>query len=302
MLIDKIASDLGLSKDYIALLARTATYRYKSYSIPKKNGGTRTISQPARELKLLQYWLIKNVLVRLPVHKSAAAYRKGSNTYKNASIHRAHNFLLKVDFADFFHSIRGGDIARLFQTNRNLLRGQIANMSDIGIVRSLVCRDDRLTIGAPSSPLLSNSVMFDFDEKWSTYCRKRKIRYSRYADDLYFSTNEPNVLSGLLVDLRNDLRQRQSPLLQINDAKTTFTSRKRRRLVTGLVLTPTGAVSLGRQRKRFIKSLVYRNSRQELQPEEISSLKGMLSYARSVEPTFVDSLRTKYGPEAIGGA
>jgi len=300
MLVDKIASNLSLSPAYIAVVARTASHRYKSYLVKKKTGGYRTINHPARELKLLQRWLVENSLSSLPVHKSATAYKKGASIYRNAALHRARNFILKVDFADFFPSIRGTDVVRLLRANQDRMAGTVVGSSDIDLVRRLVCRDDRLTIGAPSSPLLSNLIMFEFDEKWSAICRESGITYSRYADDLYFSTNVPNLLEVVLADLRRDLARRKSPGLRINEDKTVFTSRKRRRMITGLVLTPTGEISLGRHRKRFIKSLVFRNSRNALKAEEIASLYGTLSYAKSVDPSFIETLRRKYGHAAIG--
>lgn len=295
-LVERISSDLGLSVNYVNLVARTASHRYKTYGIPKKTGGVRTIEHPARELKLLQRWLVRNLFAGIPVHKAASAYKRGSSIYRNATQHKARNFILKVDFKDFFPSIRGDDVARLLDANRTLLRSWIITPFDIEIVRGLVCRNDRLTIGAPSSPLLSNLVMSDFDEKWATLCREKHVVYTRYADDLYFSTSERNVLERILADLREDLKHRRHPVLQINEQKTVFTSRKRRRLVTGLVLTPAGSISLGRRRKRLIKSLVFQNSQGRLKPEQVESLKGMLSYARSVEPSFIEALRRKYGP------
>jgi RNA-directed DNA polymerase len=297
-LIEKMASDINLTTKYVNVVARTASHRYKSYDIPKKKGGVRRIDHPARELKLFQRWLITNVFARLPVHKAACAYKKGSSVQQNVIRHKAKNFVLKVDFKDFFPSIRGEDIVRLLRANIVKLRDLISTPSDIEVVRRLVCKDDRLTIGAPSSPAVSNLVMFAFDNKWSFICGNRNIIYTRYADDLYFSTNERDVLAGILVDLREDLKTRR-PLLQINNEKTVFTSRKRRRLVTGLVLTPAGSISLGRKRKRFIKSMVFQKTKHKLQSEQLTYLEGMLSYARSVEPAFVEALRKKYGSPAI---
>ena len=299
MLVDTIAKDLSLPPAYVSKLARTAGHRYKTYAIKKRGGGTRTISHPARELKLLQRWLIKNVFVQFSVHRAATAYKKGASVARNAGLHRKFNYLRKVDFQDFFPSIRGVDVLNLLR-NQHRKRGEEFTELDRELVRDLVCRGGSLTIGAPSSPIVSNLVMFEFDKQWSAYCRDRKIVYSRYADDLYFSTNSRDILGPLFADLRQDLQHRQSPRLRINEAKTVFTSRKRRKLVTGLVITPTGEVSLGRARKRFIKSLTFRNSRAQLSPEMAQSLYGTLAYARSVEPSFVDALRRKYGAAAIG--
>jgi RNA-directed DNA polymerase len=295
-LIERIASELNFAPKYVSLMAITASHRYKIYGIPKKNGGTRTIEHPARELKLFQRWLANNLFTRLPVHRAASAYKVGSSILRNATQHRSHNFILKIDFKDFFPSIRASDIYTVLEGHLDALKTWIASPSDIELACRLVCRNGHLTIGAPSSPIISNCVMYEFDQAWATASRRNRTTYTRYADDLYFSTNERNVLEGMLSDLRVDLKLRNHPILQINEDKTVFTSRKRRRLVTGLVLTPTGTISLGRHRKRTIKSLVFRKLQGRLQPDQLVSLKGMLSYAQSVEPSFVERLRRKYGP------
>jgi RNA-directed DNA polymerase len=294
-LAESIASELNLSAQYVSLVARTASHRYKTYGIPKRNGNIRIIEHPARELKLFQRWLVNNLFARLPVHRAACAYKKGASIYQNASQHRSHNFILRVDFKDFFPSIRADDIYHMLQAHAGTLKAWVSSPSDIELVCRFVCRNGRLTIGAPSSPIASNCVMYEFDRTWAAVSRQSKITYTRYADDLYFSTNERDVLGGILNDLRTDLKGRPHPVLQINEEKTVFTSRKRRRLVTGLVITPIGTISLGRHRKRVIKSLIYRNTQGKLQPQQLASLKGMLAYAQSVDPSFIESLRRKYG-------
>jgi RNA-directed DNA polymerase len=244
-------------------------------------------------------WLIERLLSKLPVHEAAAAYKLGSSLKKHANVHRHNKFLLKVDMRDFFPSITGKDIVRVLRKRFGSTNSALSSPRDYKIVRNLVCRDNRLTIGAPSSPILSNAVMYEFDVDWATRCRSVGIAYTRYADDLYFSTTRPNVLAPLLKDLRSDLRKRKSPILQINDQKTVFTSRKRRRVVTGVVITPDGSLSLGRKRKRYIRSLLFRLAQGGLSPEQRNYLRGFISYAKSVEPAFIVSLERKYGPDVL---
>ena len=135
--------------------------------------------------------------------------------------------------------------------------------------------------------------MFNFDTTWSERVRPLEVTYTRYADDLYFSTGHPNVLQGILDGLREFLRAGALPRLRINDTKTAFSSRKRRRLVAGLVLTSDRRVSIGRHRKRVIKSLVWKLKQRELESDQAASLRGWISYLRSVEPTFVEVLQKK---------
>ena len=299
MIIERIVSETGLTRDYVSIFARTASHRYKVYTIRKKSGGKRTIHHPARELKFFQTWLAENVFSLLPIHSAAVAYRSGKNIRENAAIHLKQNFLLKVDFRDFFPSITGRDILATLRLNSDVLNKFLTSEEDYEFIRMIVCKEDRLTIGAPSSPILSNAVMFRFDEHWAERSGQAGVVYSRYADDLAFSTSKQNILRQIFMDLRAEIARRDSPELTINEDKTVYCSRKRRRLITGLVLTSDKRISLGRARKRRIKSLVFRHGAGQLTSEDSASLRGFISYARSVEPSFVDALKRRYGEEAI---
>jgi RNA-directed DNA polymerase len=300
MISELVARDLGISPSFIGVLAKTASHRYYSFKIPKKKGGQRDIHHPSRELKLIQRWFVKNVFELLPVHAAAYGYRKGLNIAQHAGLHSAHDFLLKLDFSNFFPSISANDIVSALRRNAETLRNIVTPETDYEMICRIVCRQGSLTIGAPSSPIISNVVMFDFDSDWAEWSKVQGVTYSRYADDLCFSTNSRNLLADLLQRLRKDIAQRHSPRLELNPDKTVFTSRKRLRLVTGLVLTPTKGVSIGRERKRSVKSLVYRHSKGRLSKEEQASLQGLISYIQSVEPTFVDALKRKYGSDLLG--
>ncbi len=295
MIIERMATQLALAPSFLTKLANSASHRYKEYKIPKRTGGQRTIHHPARELKLLQYWLLRNVLKLLPVHPSATAYQKGSSVRLNAAAHVANNYILRVDFQDFFPSLTGSDVVTLLQANRNKLTDVELTDADITLVRQIVCRFDCLTIGAPTSPLLSNAIMFEFDVEWAGIAQAEEVIYTRYADDLYFSTNQPNVLQGMMGSLRESLNVGRGPTLRINDRKTAFSSRKRRRLAAGLVLTSDRKISIGRDKKRMLKALVNKLKNKELEPERLTHLRGWIAYLRSVEPTFVTALQKKYG-------
>ena len=91
---------------------------------------------------------------------------------------------------------------------------------DISFITAIVSREGGLVIGAPSSPVLSNALMFRFDEYWSQKCSAIDVTYSRYADDLYFSTNSPNVLSQVFSMLQNYVSHQSSPRLQINTPRS----------------------------------------------------------------------------------
>jgi hypothetical protein len=298
MIIRHIAASTGLDRNYLYKVARSASHRYKVFSIKKRTRGRRTISQPARELKLLQRWLVNNVFIHFPVHDAVYSYRSGIGIQDLASKHAKNNYLLRADFEDFFPSVTGRDVSRLLRQHSNLLPFPLSKQ-DIKIIRAIVCKHDHLTIGAPSSPIITNTVLYDFDDFWFKEARKKRVIYSRYADDLYFSTNRRKVLEEIYADLKDYLRKMKSPRLSINEAKTVFTSRKHKRLVTGLVLTSDRKVSIGRDKKRYIRSMVHRYWEGELDEKEVAYLRGFLAYTKAVEPGFLNRLKRKYGKKSI---
>ncbi len=283
-------------------IARSAPHRYKVYQIPKKASlEKRTIAQPAREVKSLQYWVLEHVLASLPVHDAATAYRPGSSILKNAEVHAQNSYLLKLDFRNFFPSIFPRDFRVLAEEiSPGLSSDDIDLLSRILFWQPRGEQGLRLSIGAPTSPCLSNAVLFEFDTTISNQCREKKVTYTRYADDMAFSTNEECVLSEIHEAVKSVCRSMASPELNLNEPKTVYTSMKHRRRVTGLILANSGAVSLGRSRKREIRAAIHRFSLGKLDEKEISALGGLLSFAESIEPDFVGRMENHYGSEVLG--
>lgn len=295
MIVERISTQLALPVTFLLKISETASHRYKRYELVKRTGGKREIYHPALELKLIQRWLLRKVLNGLPVHHAATAYREGSNIRRNAEMHVFNNYLLRVDFQNFFPSLRGSDVDALIRANRKILADIEFTDGDIDFIRKVVCRFDSLTIGAPTSPQLSNAIMFNFDVAWLETSKTMGAIYTRYADDLYFSTNRPDVLRGIVDGLEKYLTAHPTPELRINEKKTVFSSRRYRRLAAGLVLTSDRKISIGRPKKRMLKSLVEKLKHQKLTPEQVVHLRGWIAYLRGVEPVFVLSLQKKYG-------
>ncbi len=299
-IIERMLNDLPFSNDELPDLISTAQFRYKVYRIPKrKEGQFRVIAQPTPEIKLIQRWLLKGVLSKLPVHKLATAYRAGLSISDHAAIHAKNRFLLKMDFKNFFPSISVDDV------RRHLVEVGKISVEDAKVISLLVCWRDKatgklcLSIGAPSSPALSNSILYGFDKRVVQVCRERKVSYSRYADDLAFSTNRKEVLSGLMKEVQSLCAEIRSPKLEINQEKTVSTSRGFRRVLVGLVLTPEGRLSLGRENKRRLRSELYRFAKDRLAAEDIPTLRGELAFAWSVEKSFINTLLRQQGREVF---
>lgn len=299
MLIESISNKLFLPAHYVGNLAAGASYHYKTYAIPKRNGERRWIDHPSKPLKAIQRWLVSNVIVHFPVHPAATAYCAGRNIANNAHLHVRSRYLLRVDLHDFFHSLLGDDVRALFRLARMFLPDHDGWLEeDVEVFISFVCKDEHLTIGAPSSPSLCNALCYQLDVQLTALADANELVYSRYADDPVFSRVAPGRLKDIVSSVQNTLASLQYPKsLGVNGAKTWHASRRGRRKVTGIVLTSDAKLSVGRSLRRQLRSEVYRWSK--LDRPSKARLAGLLAYVRGIEPKFINSLILKYGADSV---
>lgn len=277
---------------------KNAPSMYKVHMITKRNGGKREIAQPTKSLKIVQKWIVKKYLNNYPIHSSATAYVKGKSIIDFAKPHVSNSYLLKLDFKNFFNSIHSDDFYKFVQEDK------LYNNSDVEILINLLfCRDKKiegdfyLSIGAPSSPFVSNILMYKFDCCVYRYCKSNNVIYTRYADDLAFSTNKPNFLKSQLTEfVINCCQSLPYPnRLEINSDKTVFTSKKYNRTLTGLVLNNSGneQVSIGRNRKRDLRAMAHQASLGLLTYEDLNKLQGMIAFLKGIDPDFAAQLERK---------
>lgn len=291
----------GLSEAQLQRLIVRSPHTYKIYTIPKKSGGVRIIAQPAKETKFIQHWLISNIFSRLPIHECAAAYKTGASIKANAIAHSQNHYISKFDFEAFFGSIKQSDLINHFSRHlgERLLAVDIKNIARLSCISPKDGTGLCLSIGAPSSPILSNSIMYEFDCKVQQWCSPRKITYTRYADDLTFSTSVKEICSEIEPMIREIILNLDYPKLRINDNKTIHLSKKNQRRVTGVIINNEGQISIGRERKRTVSALIHRFSIGTLPVQDIYKLQGLLGFSRDIEPEFIARMRKKYGSQLI---
>lgn len=299
-LLRAMSIETGLSEVIVQRIMQSAPHRYKQYKIDKRSGGKRTISQPATEVKLLQRAFVELYLSKLPVHPAAMAYRPGLSILNNAKAHAGSGSILKMDFKDFFPSIR-----KASWMSYCMEFSLFEDHSERELAASLLFQRPKgssvmqLAIGAPSSPMLSNVLMFQFDEIISSEVAKDKIIYTRYADDLTFSADRSWNLVDVERAVKRALREIAYPRLQINPDKTTHVTKKFSRSVTGLILANDGRITIGKRRKRAIHAATHAASRGHLDDRQLQKLAGMLAFVHSIEPDFINVLERRYGVETI---
>lgn len=298
----KLVSDtLLMSNEELLAFALTAPHRYKKYYIKKRSGnGLRLIAQPSKETKFIQRIVADELRKHLPVHSAALAYEKYKGIRLNAMHHKDNAYLLKMDFSDFFPSIT----PRLFFSVAAECGVKFSSQEKLFLSRILFFRATRqgalrLSIGAPSSPFLSNFVMCKFDAAMMSYCIERKIIFTRYADDITFSTNVKGALFEVPSLVAEALSRHTCRLIKLNPGKTVWSSKAFNRHVTGVVLTNAGSLSLGYDKKRLYSSMIHKFSLGLLDEEKRLHLKGLLAHSLYIEPDFVSRMRRKYSEKVI---
>jgi RNA-directed DNA polymerase len=299
-IVESLSQHLQLTPNVVKAFLLRAPNKYKIYSIPKRAGGRRTIAQPSKELKIYQSAFLE--LFTFPINSSSMAYVKGVSIKDNAQMHRYNSFLLKMDLENFFNSIT----PELLFSNWSK-SGVILGESDELHLKKLLfwCPSKRaagkhiLSVGAPSSPSISNSVMCNFDELMQKICKEKQIVYTRYADDMTFSTKHKDILFQMPKMVELCLRSHFGNNILINNQKTIFSSQAHNRHVTGVTIDNNSNLSLGRNRKRYIKHLIHQYMISNLDEKDLEYVCGLLAHAKHIEPLFLKRLESKYSHEVI---
>jgi retron-type reverse transcriptase len=294
--------EAGINTETAINIISSAPKRYKVFSIEKRRTDKkRVIAHPSKELKIIQRLIINKISEQCLIHNCAHAYIKGKSIKTNAMAHVRNQYILKMDFKNFFPNIKPVDfIYHLKQNSPFEIAGRDETIIELLFFWFNSEKENlELSIGAPSSPFISNFVMYQFDVTINEFCQSNDVIYTRYADDLCFSTKEKNKLREVEEFVKKTASESIHPILVVNNDKTIHSSKKHNRHITGLTLTNDQSISLGRERKRLYRVLVHKFLRSELGHEETESLKGFLAFASDVEPVFLERLKKMYGAEVI---
>lgn len=160
---------------------RLKSEQYVSFKIPKKNSiEKRIINAPKKYLKFAQKIILNEILEKVPCSNAATAFIKNKNgLFENANMHKDNLYLLKFDFCNFFQSIKFERIRLLF-----IELGYNPKISKILAELCTYCKE--LPQGGICSPCLSNLICLELDNDLLEYCEGNDIKYTRYADDLFF--------------------------------------------------------------------------------------------------------------------
>jgi RNA-directed DNA polymerase len=304
---------------FLAFSRRIATIsHYIHFQIPKKTGGVREISAPLPRLKQAQQWILDRILDRIVLHSTAHGFRRGRSIITNAQPHVGALVVINLDLQNFFPSISYRRVKGIFVS--------LGYSESIATILGLICTEPAVTAveldgksyyiaqserhlpqGAPSSPALTNLLCRRLDRRLDRMASSRGFIYTRYADDLTFSTAN----SEKMREIGNILKGTQGIVthegLTIHPAKTRVLRQSQQQEVTGVVVNQK--LNVDRATLKRFRATLHHIEKDGLAGKQwgqggdlMQSIQGFANYVAMVNPTKgseflaqVQRIHKKYG-------
>jgi len=262
------------------------------------------IFSPSPKLKKYHRFLNKYIFDYAKINENVVySYRQDKSPFDAVIKHAENKHFFQTDIKDFFNSINANDIEIVINNNLNSTA-----ISDIQNYKYQILRlttiQDRLPIGFSTSPNISNSCLFSFDNELEAFCIDQDITYTRYSDDIILSSNYKNTLEDAKGFIAHKLNLFYGNRIIINPKKTKFTHKGGKIKLLGLVILPSGKVSVDMKMKNHLEILLhfYINDRERyadylknIYDGDPAKISGQLNYINAVDSSYLDKLRKKYG-------
>lgn len=289
------------------ILIRDKQINYKSFPLSKKSGGKRTIYSPTKNLAILQKKLAYILSLNFTPHNRAHGFIEKKDIITNASEHLKRSFILNIDLENFFESISFARVRKMFTSYFKLGETAATTLANI-----CTHPEGFLPQGAATSPIISNILAKSLDKELKQLSIESKgVKYTRYADDITFSTNKrvfPRNIAFLNEDRKIVLSERLMQIIKkngfnVNGQKTRLQDHKSNQTVTGI--TVNEKLNVGRTYIRRIRSILnciekniddldvareaferkypFRQRAKEYYPEMFSVLRGMINHVGHVK-------------------
>lgn len=255
-----------------------ALRHYRCRWLEKSGGGARLLEIPKPRLRAIQRQILRQILDRVPTHPAAHGCVASRSTLSAATPHAAHALLLRLDLEDFFGSISAARVRALFRNlgyppqsarylaaltthcvpasmARGVPVGPYASPEDRRRIRDSALRvtERHLPQGAPSSAAIANLCAYRLDLRLAGAAQACDARYTRYVDDLFFSSDDLSPARWrrfALMAYTIVMEEGFTP----NVRKTRFSTQAQAQFVTGLVVN--AHLNLPRREFDRIKALL----------------------------------------------
>lgn len=308
-----LAKLTGVRYSFLRDVINRESKPYKHFKLPKKTGGLRSIYSPCIELQRVQRWILERILYVPDIHKNNFAYQKSITIKDCASRHVGARWMIKMDLNDYFTSIKENQVFNIFLQlgYSNLLSFELARIctwsfdqfeqQKIAVqtthAESFVYSNGPrgyLPQGAPTSGALANLATREFDSEISNYALENQFIYTRYSDDLVFSSSQEFDRSVARQQVRDLSLLIRTHKLFVNPKKTRVISPGSRKIVLGL-LVREDRVSILPEQRRMIDVYIHSVRKYGLLEfaahrgfdsviSFINHLEGWLAHIQSIEP------------------
>lgn len=262
-----IATVIGIGPGLLVSMTRKPAKHYRVFPLVKKDGTERIISAPRTYLKVIQWWILDNILNQVMTPDYVFGFSKGKSIQDNARHHIGSAHILNVDIKSFFNTVTIKQVFSIF--------------SELGYERTTAATLARLCTlngslpqGAPTSPSIANFVLTEADRRLQALALNMGMRYSRYADDLTFSGSE-FIAPEFLAQVDATIREAG---FELKATKTRYAGTGGRREVTGLISGEFVQPPL-EWRKRNRSRLHRLSQKAALKREDIAYLLGLKGYS-----------------------
>ncbi|AGR00222.1 reverse transcriptase family protein [Vibrio parahaemolyticus] len=314
--------------DYLNTIVCRAYDDYTSYRIQKRSGGSRFINAPSDELKLLQRWINNNILYNVPSHWCCFSYHKNASIIDCAQRHCQSKWLIKLDIENFFDTINEVQVYETFHslgykpmiafflarictyepnwisTDKKYWVSYNTNSDELPYSKKNIKYFGRVPQGAPTSPIISNMVMFSLDDEISNLIQNKGGIYTRYSDDIFVSFSQPNFNRNDVSKVIGKIFQKSKRYgYKINKTKIKVLPPGSKKIILGLNVNQRKP-ELTKEYKNRIESHLYgmskfgiSNHAQHRKFDSIFSMiehiKGLINYARQISPKYGTSKYTE---------
>lgn len=273
-------------------------WHYVRYTAPKRSGGTRTILAPKRQLKELQRKVLREILGRVPVSSSSHGFVPERSIVSNAQPHVGQQLIVNMDLKDFFPSITYPRVRGLFISlgYSYAVGGTLAMLCTEHDREEYTHKGKRLFVsldkralvqGAPTSPAIANLIAWKLDRRLHGLAQSRGFNYTRYADDLTFSSPEIAEV-GQLIGAAASIVDDED--FEVNGGKTRISRQSTRQMVTGVVVNDT--MGTPRRLRRRLRAILHNAQKTGLEaqnregrPNFRAHLNGVIGHVHNANPT-----------------
>lgn len=276
--------------------------------VTKIHSKKRTIYKVSDKLKLLHSFLNLVVFEYLKVNKDVLySYIKGRNVIDAVQAHSSGKYFYTTDLETFFGSISSDMVKdRILASAAEIPVSDVLQYADR--IVELVTIDSTLPIGFSTSPSISNACLYEFDNRVQNRTSELEVTYTRYADDIIFSSHSKESLATAIQLIEPILQELFGDKIRINQSKNRTISVGKKVKILGVNILPNGKLTVDRKIKDRVETTLHYFKTNRAKYEELLSenddsklerISGSLNYIKTIDPNYLNKLRKKYGSTTV---